>query len=202
MFKQTLASEEKYFEFTQTRLRGAKDVFKDNGHVTSILKDQKFRLLFDNRRRIVEPEGFKGFDLSQELFDSKPLASKKECLNARFLSKLTYTLPFNKHLSKRKRSIYKSYLEVAVRNFLKGYLSKKPCFGLRGTEFKRVKDLIAFIYGFRPTKELKLSVKAISNLKHRKIIFRPVPKTSENVAFCYYVKGELPHFEIGSFLKS
>ena len=43
---------------------------------------------------------------------------------------------------------YKSYLEVGVRNFIKGYLAEFPCFGLKGSEFKRYNDLISFIYGF------------------------------------------------------
>lgn len=201
LFKNTLASGEKFFEFTQRRLRGARDVFKDGGHVTSILKDQKFRLFYDNRRIIIAPKDFTGFDMSNVLFDSRPLATKNQCASLRFFAKLTYTLPFNKFLSRRKGSFYKSFLEVGVRNFLKGYLSKEPCFGLRGNEFKRVKDLIAFIYGFTPAKELRLSFSSISNLKYRKIIFRPVPNTKENIAFSKYIKSKISYFEESLFLK-
>jgi len=90
---------------------------------------------------------------------------------------------------------------LGVINFIKGYLAKVPCFGLKGTEFKRVNDLISFIYGFESAKELKLTNTSISNLKHRKIIFRPVPKTFENIAFTNYVKSKLPYFDESSFLK-
>ena len=96
---------------------------------------------------------------------------------------------------------YKNYLEVGVINFIKGYLAKVPCLGLKGTEFKRVNDLISFIYGFEYAKELKLTNTSISNLKHRIITFRPVPKTVENIAFTNYVKSKLPYFDESSFLK-
>lgn len=70
-FKNTLKNAENFFEFTQTSLRTAKDIFKKGGHVTPVLKDKKVRLYYDNRRQIIEPKDFKGFDLSNHLFDSQ-----------------------------------------------------------------------------------------------------------------------------------
>ena len=35
---------------------------------------------------------------------------------------------------------------------------------------------MSFIYGFESAKDIKLSKQSISNLKHRKIIFKPVLK--------------------------
>jgi hypothetical protein len=55
LFKGILKSSEKVFEFTRKSLRGAKDIFNKGGHVTTVLKDQSFRLLYDNRRKIIEP---------------------------------------------------------------------------------------------------------------------------------------------------
>lgn len=74
-----LKSCNKVFEFTQTRLRSANDIFNRRGHVIPLLKDRTFRLLYDNRRQIIEPSGFKGYDLSNTLLDSVPLSSAKTC---------------------------------------------------------------------------------------------------------------------------
>lgn len=202
ILKDTLKGKNKDFEYTRTSLRSAKDIFKKGGHVTPKLSDQKFRLLYDNRRQIQEPEGFTGFDLSNVLLDSTPLQSSLVCKQMRYMSKMTYILPYNKNTSRRRVSVYKSYLEVGVRNFIKGYLSSEPCFGLLGHEFKFMKHLISFINGFESTKDLKISLTSISNLKHRRIIIKPVPQTKENKAFAQYVKSRLPHFDVSSFLKN
>ena len=54
------------------------------GHVTPILKDQKFRMFQDNRRQIIEPDGFKAHDMSDKLLDSKPLLNKIQASKLRF----------------------------------------------------------------------------------------------------------------------
>jgi hypothetical protein len=202
-FKEVLSSIDKAFEYTQTRVRSAKDVFKKGGHVTLNLRDQTIRLHYDNRRSIVEPSDFKGYDMSNNLFDSKPLVSTLVCSQLRFLSKLAFKLPYLKSTPVRSssKSVYKSYLEVGVRNFIKGYLSEEPCFGLKGSEFKRYNDLMSFIYGFDQAKDIKLSKQSVSNLKRRKLIFRPVPRTKENLEFMEYVVSKLPYFDKDSFLK-
>jgi len=41
-------------EFIQSSLRSALDIVKYGGHVTKKYKDQKFRLLYDNRREIID----------------------------------------------------------------------------------------------------------------------------------------------------
>lgn len=200
-FKEILASDNKMFEFTQTRIRGANDIFKKGGHVTKTMRDQVFRMLYDNRRQIVEPENNTETNMSDKLFDSTPLFNKLDCLKQRFLSRLPFSLPFHKNTSKTRTSKYKSYLDVAVRNFIKGYLSKETCFGLKGDEFKTYKDLMNFIYGNVSAKDVRLSKQSISNLKHRKIILRPVLKTKETLEFCKYLKEKLPHFNEELFLK-
>jgi len=189
------------FEFTQTRLRGANDVFKKGGHVTKTMRDQVFRMFYDNRRMIKEPNNNTDSDMSNKLFDSTPLHNNMECLHQRFLSRLPFSLPFHKNTSKTKSPKYKSFLDVAVRNFIKGYLSKQPCFGLKGDEFKSYKDLMKFIYGNVSAKDIKLTKQSISNLKHRKIIFRPVLKTKETMEFTKYLKDNIPYFKEELFLK-
>lgn len=53
------------------------------------------------------------------------------------------------------------------KEFYEGYLAKEPYFGLRGDDFKSVKELMSFIYGFEFLKNIKLSKQSISNLKNR-----------------------------------
>jgi len=49
-FIKTLKTPERSIEFIQNRLRSATDIIKKGGHVTSLKRDQKFRMHFDNRR--------------------------------------------------------------------------------------------------------------------------------------------------------
>ena len=49
-FINTLKSPSRSIEFIQNRLRSATDIIKNGGHVTSLKRDQIFRMHFDNRR--------------------------------------------------------------------------------------------------------------------------------------------------------
>jgi len=203
IFKQTLSSKEKEFEFTSSSLRGAKDIFKLGGHSVMNYKDQKFRMHYDNRRAIV-CSTTQNSDVSNQLFESKPWVTAVACSKARFVSKIAYKLPYLQFTPLRSpsKSKYRSYIEIAVRNFIKGYLSNEPCFGLKGTEFKRYNDLISFIRGFDPLKDIKLTRQSVSQYKSRNLILRPVIVTRENIAFADFVVSKLPYFDKTSFLKT
>lgn len=204
LFKDTLKSENKLFEITRDSLRSAKDIFNKGGNVIMNRKDQMFRLFHDNRRRFIEAPwmtqtGF--FDFSNMLLDSEPLENTSHCKAKRFVSKFAITVPYNKNNSNKNTTTYKSNLEVGVRNFIKAFYSKTYTFGLSGSEFSNSKDIITFISGFKPTKDLKISVSSISKLKNRRLIWRPVPHTMENVEFCAYVKQHLPKFRDDLFMR-
>lgn len=209
-FKRVLGTNNKQFEFVAKRLRGAKDVFTKGGHVQTIYKDQKFRMYYDNRRQIVEAAGYKGYDLSDKLLDSIPHHSANEAERFRFVSKFPFTLPYNKYSTPVVKNVYNNYLEIGVRNFIKGYVAKEPMFGLTGTEFKTSTELITFITEFDSSKvtdikgmlKIKVSRQSIWNLRHRQLIIKPVPKTVENLAFSLYVKKRLPNFRDDDFIKS
>jgi hypothetical protein len=164
-------------------------------------KDQIFRLLFDNRREIIEPFNFKSFDFSNCIFDSMPLYSIEECKRIRFISKIPRTSIYNKNTSKRSRNVYKDFLELAVKNFIKGYLNIEPLFGLQGNEFKNYKELKEFILAYEPAKHIRISSQSISNLKHRKMIFKPVIKMKETLDFIEYVKTKIKSFNENDFFK-
>lgn len=183
LFKNTLKNDNKLIEFTRRSLRSAKDIFKKGGHVTSELRDQVFRLLYDNRRLIIEGEfgdvtpvtpvtpvnTQNPIDLSNCLLDSKPLKNTDQCRTFRFLSNYPKVVPFNKTNRNKTNTKYKTGLEVAVRNFIKAYYSNNEKFGLLGVEFKYAKDLIAFISGDESTKGIKVSRYSISKLKNRRL---------------------------------
>jgi hypothetical protein len=211
-FKKVLSSKEKYFEFTQSSLRGANEIYKKGGHVTPTYKDRIFRLMYDNRRLIID-EDAKGkgnffsldfrnsFDVSSVLLDSRPLNSVEECARIRFISKIQISNLYNRNTSKRSGNVYKQYLEIAVKNFIKGYLNKEPLFGLKGNEFKNYIELLEFIKGYEPAKHIKLTSQSISNLKHRKMIFKPVVKRKETLDFIEYVKTKIKVFNENDFFK-
>lgn len=202
MFKNILKSKDKFCEFTRFSLRSAKDIFEKGGNVVPILKDQTFRLFHDNRRQIEGYNKLNGsVDLSRRLLDSKPLQDIKNCKTMRFLSKFPITNPFNKNNANKASTGYKSSLEVGVRNFIKGYYSKNEKFGLKGTEFKNSTDIISFINGITPTKDLKISKHSISKLKNRKLIWYPVKPTKENLTFIAKVKESYPYFNDQLFFK-
>ena len=202
-FKDVLKQRDKSFEYTQFRLRGAKDIFKKGGHVTPTYRDQKVRLLYDNRRIITDSDKIIRNDMSSNLLDSKPYQNKDECLRQRFISKYPNINPYLKTtpIRKNSKSGYRDYIEIGYRNLIKGYLADEPLFGLKGNEFKRYKHLISFIQGFNLSKELKISFPSISQLKSRKAILRPVPNTRENIAFATYIKSKIPYFDVTTFLK-
>lgn len=79
----------------------------DDAHVTMTMRDQKVRLIFDNRRQIIEPVNFTGYDMSDKLFDSLPLDSKETCDRMRFMSNFAYKLPYLKYTQSTKKTNYK-----------------------------------------------------------------------------------------------
>lgn len=204
LFKKTLGDNEKFFEFTRNSLRSAKDIFNKGGHVMMTGKDQIFRMFYDNRRKIIEPEGldFFNYDRSNVLLDSKPLSNINECRTRRFLAKFPIIAPFNKNNTNRAKTSYRTSIEIGVRNFVKAYYSLNEKFGLEGNEFRHAKDLITFISGHKSTKGIKISPSSISNLKHRKLIWKPVPPTNDNIMFVHYIKRSFPNFREDLFLKS
>ena len=207
LFKGILSSKEKLFEFSRKSLRSAKDIFDKGGHVTKVIKDQTFRLFFDNRRDVIFPTKLKRkieHNLSGNILDSNPLRDVNHCKTLRFISKFPITIPFNKNNTNRAQTKYKNDYELVVRNFIKAYYSKNEKFGLKGTEFRRVKDLIDFIYGISSTNEIKslrISISSVSKLKNRKMIWKPVERTNTTENLVDKIVFRLPHFKSELFLK-
>ncbi len=78
------------------------------------------------------------------------------CKTLSFISKFPITLPYNTHNANKSTSRYTNTLDVAVKQLIKTYYTQS--FGLRNNKLKNTKDLISFINGIFPTKDLKFSV--------------------------------------------
>lgn len=196
IFKDTLKNEYKSFEFIQSSLRSAKEIFKEGGHVTMKYKDQIFRLQYDNRRVIID-EGREDFDVSNILLDSKPVRDVKHCKNLRAISKLHKNKVYNKYTSGVSQSVYKNYTDLAIRNFIKALISEPPKFNLNRNELDDYRKIIDFIKGFN--QKTRVSKQSISNLKNRSLIIKTVPRTKDTESFIKYIKTKFENFDEKAF---
>lgn len=190
------------FEYVQTGLRSATDIYKRNGHVIAKYKDQKYSLDYDNKRRIIEASG------SETFKDSLPWKNVQEYERIRSLKSLVNTPKFDavlnyKGYDQQPSKSYKSYIETGVRGFIKACLSENELkrYGIPIGFFKNYKSIIDFIYGHEPSREVKLSVNNISKLKGRVTISRAVPRTIENESFVEYVKTHINTFNTDRFFR-
>lgn len=197
-FRNVLSDESKLIEYIQTSLRSAKDLYLNGGHVTKTFSDRSFRMEYDNKRVLIIPENLKNLnDLSNTLLDSSPVEVPKVALNLRFLSKLHKTRVYNRYTTKAGTSVYKSFKELAVRNFIKISLTNPIDFNL--TPFENYSSLIEFIKGYDPM--YRVTKSSLSHLKNRKLILKSVPKTNETLAFIAYVLVKFPDFKVNDFFK-
>jgi hypothetical protein len=199
IYLDTFQSDTKTLEFIQTRLRSASDIYKKGGHVTTVYRDQLFRMHYDNRRKIIDPENSK--DFSSKLLDSQPVKNTEEAQNLRYISKLSKTGLFSKQTSSGlNTNTYKTYEDLSVRNFIKGLLATPPKFNLNRTELDSYQKIIDFLQSYNPRFKYKLS--AISNLKSRPIKMKSIPRTPQNEEFVKFIQTKFKDFDVDSFFRS
>jgi hypothetical protein len=58
--------------YIQSSLRGARAVYDDGGHVTMDYNDQSFRLVYDNKRRILDEAPVVNESTELKLYDTFP----------------------------------------------------------------------------------------------------------------------------------
>jgi hypothetical protein len=185
---------DKNLEYIQTTLRSAKDIFKSGGHVTKLFQDQVYRLLYDNRRLIIDS---KNKDTNTfELLDSKPLKDITEGANLRNTSRFLHTIFYNRRTHKVVTAKYKNYIELAVRNFIKMLLLDPNKLNIKN-DFKNYNEIIDYLKKFYP--KLKISKSSISHLKNRKVIEKSVPKTKETLEFVAFLKTRFKNFHENNF---
>jgi len=186
IFEEIIKSEDKSLIYLQKRLRSAKDLFTEGGHVTMVFRDQKYRLNFDNKRIIIENK-------NETLLDSKPLKSIYEGEILRYISKLPNTTVYSEFTPSVGTS-YKNEKDMIVRNFIKALLNNK--LNLDSGYFSNYKEIVSFVRGYDP--DSKINAVYISQLKRRGN-FVVIPKSKESDKFFDYVKATFPLFDYDNF---
>lgn len=188
LFIEVLKSD-KEINFIQEQLRSGKDIFIHGGHVTKVFSDRIFRLLYDNKRFIIN-------DKSKTLLDSRPLHSVNEGALLRYISKLPKMAQYTRNMSNSVSGKYKSKLELIVRNFLKALL--KNNLNLKLEEFNSYKDIINYLKNFN--NKISINENSIAQLKRRGS-FCKVERTLESESFVKYIKLKFPNFNELQFYK-
>lgn len=94
---------------------------------------------------------------------------------------------------------YKSYVEVGIRSFIKGYLNE--LYGLKKSDFQNYQEIVDFVRGYEPARNVKLSKQSISKLRNRRMIIKNVPRVKDVEEFAEYVKSKIKHFDLDLFFK-
>jgi hypothetical protein len=200
---ETMKTPHKELEYIQYSLRSALDLYNKGGHVTMLQKDQTFRLHYDNRRLITN---ITSADAFLELLDSKPLDDVLQCAGLRSIGKLHKQKNYNRQSSLVFSNRYNSMLDLAIRNFVKGYLADPVKFNLPSDAFKTYTEIIEYIMKYDALAlrvgKIKLTVNIISKLKNRNQMIKIVPKTEETLNFVNYLKIRFPQFDDESFFTS
>lgn len=175
-------SDDKSFNFLKKQLRSAKDIYMKGGQVTGVFSDQVYRVMYDNKRIILD-------DLNSDLLDSRPLDKIEEGMLVRYISQLPKTVLYSRNIQSVS-SRYKSKDELIIRNFLKALLRNE--LNLRSDSFNNYREIVSFIKDFRPG--YNISENYISQLKRRGNFVR-VPKTDFGISFVDYVRVRFPEFD-------
>jgi hypothetical protein len=157
MFLGVMNSEDKSFIFLRTRLRSGLELYKEGGHVTMKYSDQAFRLMFDNKRIIIDN------DPNQTLYDSKPLTNVGEGDLIRYIAKLPKSKQYVKTSCFLSGNSYKNKKDLIIRNFIKALVNNK--LNLDYNNFSCYKDIVDYIKLF--DKDITISENYISQLKRR-----------------------------------
>lgn len=188
------------FEFIQTGLRSANDIYKHGGHVVQKHSDRSFSIEYDNRRRILDNSD--SIYNNVILLDSLPWQRVTDYGKIRILKNAISKPVYNKHFVGSSSKSYKSYIETSVRGFIKACLSDiNNRYGIPVGYFKGYKSIIDFVYGYKPARVVKLSLSSVSRLKNRNTISRTVPRTVENEMFISYIKETFSDFDDDRFFK-
>jgi hypothetical protein len=179
----------KELTFVQKQLRSGKDIFKHGGHVTEVLTDKIYRLMYDNKRIIIEKEG-------ETLLDSKPLNTVEEGSLIRFMGKLPKTNLYSKNMSNHTSGKYKNVLDMTIRNFIRALMLNK--LNLEADKFCSYKDIVNYIKSYDA--DVSINENIISQLKRRGN-FSKVIKRTESVSFVNFVKIKFPNFVEDEFFR-
>lgn len=188
LFLDKLKSNDKTLLFLRSSLRSALDIYKEGGHVTRTYSDQAFRLMYDNKRLIV--------DSNNTLLDSVPLNKADIGELLRYIGNLPKTKQYSRNSSSVNLNKYSNNIELIVRNFVKALLNNQ--LGLDINSFENYKHIVSFLSKY--SNDIKISENYISQLKRRGS-FVKVPWSIENEKFVNYVKLKFPNFDSNKIWK-
>ena len=188
LFMETMLGD-KELTFIQRQLRSGKDIFKFGGNVTEVLTDKVYRIMYDNKRVIIDKEG-------ETLLDSRPLNNIDEGSFLRYISKLPKTNLYTKNMSNSTSGKYKNVLDLTVRNFIRALMHDK--LNLDSSEFNSYKEIVSYIKCFDTN--ILINENIISQLKRRGN-FSKVIRRSESEAFVGYIKNKFPKFNENEFFR-
>jgi hypothetical protein len=155
LFLEKLKSDDKSLLFLRSSLRSALDIYKEGGHVTRTYSDQIFRIMYDNKRIIV--------DSDNTLFDSIPLRQADIGELLRYISSLPKTKQYSRNSSSINLNKYNSNIELITRNFVKALLNNQ--LGLNLNSFENYKHIVSYLRKY--DNDIKISENYISQLKRR-----------------------------------
>lgn len=218
LFENTMNSNNKEIVYINHRLRSALEIFKKGGHVTSVYKDQVFRLVFDNRRKIIQPVELEG-GLESELvnksilLDSHPVEDINQAKLYRYLGKLNKSTVYQKNSSigDSYKNTYVNKTDIAIRNFVRGLLNGE--FNLDNKYFKNYSEICSFINNYKhhiesiersPEERLKskfllITPNIVAQLKRRSVIPKVLINNESTEKFIDYVKETFPDFDSNKF---
>jgi hypothetical protein len=188
LFIDKLKSDDKSLLFLRTSLRSALDIYKEGGHVTRTYSDQIFRLMYDNKRLII--------DSDNTLLDSKPLNKADIGELLRYISNLPKSKQYSRNSNTVNLNKYNSNIELFARNFVKALLVNE--LGLNINSFENYKHIVSYLKKYNS--DIKINENYISQLKRRGM-FVKVPWSIENDKFANYVKLKFPNFDSNKFWK-
>lgn len=163
LFKEGISSDSKEILYLNKRLRSSLDVYKQGGNVTTEYRDQIFRLMHDNKRKMIMDDKSPKSAL-EGLFDSIPLNDIREGALYRYIVKVPYHKKYQRRLSTKVfKNKYKNVLEIIVRNFIRCLLTNSM--NLDNSVFKNYQDIIDYIHSY--DKDLRLTTNVIAQLKRR-----------------------------------
>ncbi len=189
MLIELIKSEDKELNYVMKTLRSGKTILKHGGHVTPIERDQIFRVLFDNRRQIIEPENDLNPSEDFVLLDSKPWNDVRAAREVRKFSRAHNLKKYHVSSSGKKivKKVYNNPFEKAVRVFLRGLYSPRPLFNLNPLrrELKTYDQILKLINGYDP--DYKLNKHKISYYKGTAsgtaMVEKSVPRTIKTEDF-------------------
>lgn len=187
LLRDCISSDSKEITYINKRLRSAVEIFKYGGHVTNEYRDQIFRLLFDNKRKIID----KGLE-NEKVFDSDPVFNDESAKLFRFIGKKSHTKKYQRQLNvKVHTNRYKNVLDITIRNFIRCLLTNS--LNLDCSVFKNYSEILEFVKVF--DSKINLNTNTIAQLKRRSVKPKILYRDSISNAFIEYIMLKFPEFD-------